>query len=276
MIFPGFQLTLAATLAIASLLAFTSQSVAQADYRIIQPQNPVTADTAHFFQVVSDGEIVPLPIETTSTLFWQPTKTTPTEFGNVATLSFIPRREGTLKFPPVPIIIGGQKVFLRLDPVVVEPNTQAPDVAEFIPIWNGSTTPPAILRVGQEVDLEMLTLTRDRPRSFNDPPKFEISNVRWWRDSPRGTPRFDTRFYPFYYRPYQDQLATFRGNERFVRRYKTRFTVLSGESAKGSLSAKLGDSSGDKVAFVPVDIPIKPLPPQPDGNYFTTGLIGDW
>lgn len=263
-------------LAVASLLALTSQSVAQTDYRVIPPQSPVTADRAHSILVVSDGDIVPLPIESTSTLHWRPTTTAPRNVGNVATLSFIPRRKGTLKFSPIPIIIGGQKIFLRLDPVVVEPNSQDEDVADFIPVWNGSTTPPAVLRIGQEVDLEMLSLTKDRPRSYLDPPEFEISNVRWWRDSPRGTPRFDTRFYPFYYRPYQDQLATFRGNERFVRRYKTRFTVLSGESAKGSLSANLSDSSGDKVAFVPVDIPIKPLPPQPDGNYFTTSLIGDW
>ncbi len=270
------QQALATALGIVWLLAFTSHSEAQTDYRIIPPNSPVTAGIAHSFFVISEGDITPLPIKNTSALDWRPTTTAPRNLGNVATLSFIPRREGELKFPPIPLLIGGQKVFLRLDPVDVVPNTQDENVAEFIPVWNGSTTPPAILRVGQEVDLEMLTLTRERPRTFIDSPEFEISNVRWWRDSPRGEPRFDTRFYPFYYRPYQEQRGMFRGNERYVRRYKTRFTVLSGESAKGSLSAKLSDSSGDRVEYVPVDIPIKPLPPQPDGNYFTSGLIGDW
>ncbi|MFT5106794.1 MAG: hypothetical protein ACI9UA_002420 [Pseudoalteromonas tetraodonis] len=283
-----------------ALLALLSASVARSvEYDFTPPPVEVFADLEQEFTVYSHSEIRLEPAPEHPRIAWLPADLNigedpipgviPSPFylstngkpdlssGEfLATFRFIPLGKGAITPPPIPITIGGQRILLRLPKMSVSPNGHA-GLTEMITLWNGKVRQPESLRIGETVDLEILSISPfDAPLQWRAIPALEMDPVRWYRATvPNLSTAIDLRFHRFGRRIFERDRTTYRDRECWVVRYKTRFTVLPGDRLKGVVGLTLLDGSYERTHYESIDVPVAPLPPQPSGSYIKTGLLGD-
>ena len=281
-------------------LAALLSAAGAAEYKLTPPPAAVMADLEVEFSVFSTEEIQLEVLPDHPRIVWlsedlevgeEPGATmfVPGPFGSVqsaitdlengehrATFSFVALGKGNLTPPPIPIFIGGERILLRLPKMKVVENLHA-GLTEMITMWNGEPEKPKSLRIGQTVDLEILSITpAEGILPWQVVPKMIMNPVRWYRATvpyPKASP--DLRFIRFGRRIFERDELEFRDRMSHVQRYKTRFTVLPGDRLHGAVGMTLTDGLGQVTHHTSIDVPVAPMPPMPAGSYVSTGLIGD-
>lgn len=263
------------------------------NYELIEPPAEVTTDLRASFSLEASHIVQIGPLKPHPKITWLDQSNQrilngdPTEDGKIRTeLGFVVRSPGTVKFPPIPIVIENDSFLLRLPPIKAVKNSSSTDFARFDVLWNGETEMPKVVHLGETIDIDYVGRIITRPNSF---PEFEIptsrvENARWHLFTRRRgqNARKDDYFYGvpsrfgYSYRRYVGRDIDLYGQHARLRRYRARIICSKLGEVSGHLGMTLRSGANERTFLKPFKIKVAPLPPLPSNNLVDTGLVGKW
>lgn len=259
-----------------------------AEHKVDVPEY-LTEHLAGEIRILADEPIGEVEFPEHPKVYWLdavPEKLEYGSFPHAMTIRLVPRGPGQLVLPPIPMMIGDQRILIELPVFEVADNPVTEKEARLIAFYNSAVEPPSEVHVGEKIDFDILALSP--PGMINsqvwDQPEIDLTGIVWRRYVLTRFVDFENYFHIFQGRPYVLARGEIEGVNYSVRRFKCRayFSEVGDLKGKIHLSIPVGATtlSGFFGNFrhdvIPLSMTVLPLPPAPNTGAFSTGLVGDW
>lgn len=279
-------------LAFAALSPFTPARGAE-NYDLIEPPSEVITDLRVSFSLIASHIVEIGPLKPHPKITWLDHSSQrilnrdPDDEGKIKTeLGFVVRSPGTVKFPPIPIVIENDSFLLRLPSIKAVKNRSSKDFARFDVLWNESTKLPEVVHLGEAIEIFYIGRVITSPNNF---PGFQFptsraENARWHlftRRRGQNARRDDYFFgepsrFGYSYRRYEGGDTDLYNQHARYRRYRARMVCSKLGEVSGHLGMTMSSGPHERTFLKPFKFEVVPLPTLPNNNVVDTGLVGQW
>ncbi|MFW2386516.1 MAG: tetratricopeptide repeat protein [Akkermansiaceae bacterium] len=268
------------------------------DYEIIEPPSEVLTDLRVSFSLIASHIVQIGPLKPHPKITWLDQSNQrilngePTEDGKIQTeLGFVVRSPGTVKFPPIPIVIENDSFLLRLPSIRAIKNRSPKDFAQFDVLWNEDTKIPEVVHLGETIEIDYIGRVISKQSAFLgfETPTSRAENARWHLFTRRRgqNARSEDYFYGISsrgfsfgygssYRRYAGGDTELRNQHARFRRYRARMICSKLGEVSGHLGMTMSSGTDQRTFLKPFKFQVIPLPALPNDNVIDTGLIGNW
>jgi len=266
-----------------------------AEYQLRQGPREIRDHREYIFSIIADDPIELGALPKHPKIFWL-SETATREKQRVELdayridVRYMATAIGQIQFPPIPVKIGDENILLRLNDVTAKKNPFTEDQLRFQVLWNDLPEIPKQVYIGQAFKIEFEVMcVMGREGCHIHLPSRQIDGVDWFVFT--LTPGRRSRDQD-YFRSYQASSNWFGPPNNQIRylqdrvredsqlfrrnRYQARLTVGATQRLKGHFYVRAMNRNGERMSVIPLDIPVKSVPPLEDETAIDTGLIGNW
>lgn len=291
-----FPAVIPALVALFSTILFAPLKSA-VNYELIAPPAEVTTDLRASFSLIASHIVEIGPLKSHPKITWLDHSSLrllngdPTADGKIrTTLGFVVRSPGTVKFPPIPIVIENDSFLLRLPTIKAVKNRSSKDFAQLDILWNEAEKIPEVVHLGETIEIDYIGRIITQPRKFPEfqSPTSRVDNARWHLFTRRRgqNARADDYFYGVaqrsgfipsgYFRRYLNGDSELFNQHARLRRYRARIVCAKLGEVRGHFGMTFRSGTNERTFLKPYKFNVVPLPPLPNENIINSGLVGDW